>query len=261
MNTTLDNSIKRAQQLKNYRPTKNVNNVMSDLVYNITHAENHKIEQVTQAQQKDIRRICSEAEYELEVYWSRKIATSRNPNETLMEFPYLHNYSILVNREAELLQSVGLQLNANHKVLIIGSGPLPLTYMELLSQTGATIDLLDSSAEAIEMSKQFCSSLNLTPAHIHAQGKNVTLAQKYDVIFLAALAGASDKDKQAIVDNILQYLKDDGKLIARSAAGIRTLLYPPILSPFKGLQLVAENHPTDEVINSILIYTKEKNEE
>lgn len=232
---------------------------MSKLVASVILTNETELALTSELQRNAIRQVSSAAEYELETYWSRRITGARNAKKELTKFPYTQNYALLVNREFELLASTGLALAAHHRILIVGSGPLPLTYLELFRLTGATIDLLDSSNEAIDMSEQFCRSLDLSADHIRAKGEKVKLTHQYDAILLAALAGSTKEEKQTIVNNLLQYLKHDGRLVARSAIGTRTLLYPAIQSPFKGLHLIAENHPDDEVINSILIYEK-KNE-
>ena len=259
INTILSTSINRALKLKHYRPSRRVNSTMSKLVKAVTLTTQKELSQTPLHQQQAIRQLSSMAEYELEIYWSRRIIAARNPKKELAKFPYTRNYALLVEREVELLASTGLKLADGHKVLIVGSGPLPLTYVELFKQTGASIDLLDSSSDAITTSEKFCHSLDLVATHIKAKGETAQLPHQYDAILLAALAGNTKDEKQTIINNLLQYLKHDGKLTARSASGTRTLLYPAIESPFKGLQLIAQNHPDDEVINSILIYEK-KNE-
>lgn len=256
---TLSVSINRALKLKNYRPSRKVNGAMSKLVNSVVHTTNAELADTSELQREAIRQVSSMAEYELETYWSRRIVNTRNAKKALTKFPYTRNYALLVERELALLKSTGLSLTAQHRILIVGSGPLPLTYIELFKLTGASVDLLDSSDEAIDMSERFCRSLDLSANHIRAKGETVKLTCQYDAILLAALAGSTKQEKQTIVNNLLQYLSHDGRLIARSASGARTLLYPAIESPFKGLQIIAENHPDDEVINSILIYGK-KNE-
>ncbi len=231
---------------------------MSALVKSVVDASDDDTSRITKPQRDDIQRIGNKTEYELETYWSRRVINARNAKKALSKFPYTHNYAELVKREVSLLRSTGFELLPNQRALIIGSGPLPLTYIELQKQTGAVIDVLDSSSEAITMSSAFCNALNIATRHIHGAGETVVLSKTYDVILLAALAGGTDIEKQSIIRNVLPNLSVGGRLIARSAKGSRTLLYPSIDTPFTGLELIAEEHPTDEVINSILIYKKKR---
>lgn len=260
MTNALAHSIDRALKLKKHTPNRHVNKTMSKLVDSITKATNDEFSAITPRTQQDVRLLGSKTEYELELYWSDRIARARKPIAQLQKFPYVKNYKTLVEREVSLLSSTGLVLGKSHRVLIIGSGPLPLTYKEVSEQTGATVDLLDASKRAIEMSTAFCLSLGLTPLHIHSKGESFDSDQHYDVILLAALAGADDNEKQTIITNVAQFLKPNGRVIARSASGSRALLYPAIETSFHELHLIAEDHPTDEVINSILIYEKTPNE-
>lgn len=256
MNSSLASVIRNTLNLTSFTPGRRVNKTMSALVAHVTQASAHDIATISKHDTQALQHISSQTEYELEAYWSRKIARAHNPHRTLAKFPYTRNYALLTNIEIELLKQTGLALNSHNSVLFVGSGPLPLSFLELFRQTGAAVDVLDRSEEAIELSKRFCGALDITPLHIHGKAEKVWLDRQYEAIIIAALAGESNKDKQHIVNHLAGYLHPNGRLVIRSATGARSLLYPEVSTTFPGLARVAEHHPTNEVINSVLIYKK-----
>lgn len=72
-----------------------------------------------------LHKICASAEYQLERHWANKIILSRNPKETLTQFPYYSNYVRLISKEVGLLRR--LNKNRIERAVFVGSGPLPLT--------------------------------------------------------------------------------------------------------------------------------------
>jgi nicotianamine synthase len=139
---------------------------------------------------------------------------------------------------------------------MIGSGPLPLTGWWLHQLTGARITHVDASDEAIKLSRGLATALDWPGEFVTGLGQSVALDEgRYDVIYVAGLAGETLAEKQAIVDRALSALKPDGRLIARGAYGARTLLYPGFdADALEGVQLMEEYHPTDGVINSVFVY-------
>ena len=91
-----------------------------------------------------------------------------------------------------------------------------------------------------------------------ADGRSVDLANlAYDVIYVAGLAGETVEDKQQIIDNVLPSLRAGCRLLLRSARGSRGLLYPAFAArDMRGVRVLEEHHPTDEVINSVFIYER-----
>lgn len=260
MNTPLETSIKQVIKLKKHKPGRRVNRTMSGLVRNITQAESIDTSLFKDLDIDMIRSVSSSTEYELEKYWSYKIARAKDPKKALARFPYQNNYTLLVERELALLKETGTTFSKNNSILVVGSGPLPLTYIELAKQSSAHIELVDSSKEAIDLSQRFCDALDLTAVHHNGFAETITLEKQYDVILLAALVGDSYREKQVVIANLKKYLNPNGRLLARSAVESRSLLYPQITGDFKGLTLLAEHHPKDEIINSILIYKKDTHE-
>jgi precorrin-6B methylase 2 len=256
MNTTLQPIIDDALRLQTYTPGDEVNRVMGALVHEVIESTGREDEHIASPQETlKLQHISAATESELEKFWSRLVIESTNSLDTLNSFPYLANYQELTKREVKLIEQSGLQLNAHHKALIIGSGPLPLSAYELYLQTGVSVDHVDSSREAILLCEQFMQQLDVSSKYFEAVGETVMLEDTYDVILVAALAGSTVSDKQKIIDRVLPHLAADGRIIIRSARGSRTLLYPGIASgDIRGVRLLEEYHPTDYIINSVFVY-------
>lgn len=256
MNTTLQPAIEGVLSLQTYVPSDEVNRVMGSLVHEVIDTTNMDTTQfLTNQQALKIRKISAKTESELEKFWARRIITSNSPLETLASFPYLDNYKELTRREINLVVKSGLKLSNACKVLVIGSGPLPLSAYELHRQTGVHIDHVDSSHEAMELCKQFMEGFEIAANYYEAPGESVELQDTYDLILIAALAGSAAHDKQKIIDTVMLYLAENGRIVIRSAKGPRTLLYPGIeANEIKGVRLFEEYHPTDYIINSVFVY-------
>ena len=82
------------------------------------------------------------------------------------------------------------------------------------------------------------------------------MSAKYDLVVIAGLAGKNIAEKQAIINNITQFIKANGKILIRSAKGSRSLLYPSFnAEDIKNIQLNLSYHPKDEIINSVFIFS------
>jgi nicotianamine synthase len=154
-----------------------------------------------------------------------------------------------------LVEETGLQLNASHSVLVIGSGPLPFTAIEIKRLSAATVDCVDSSREAIQLCEQVGRALRIESTYFLSSGQNVRPNRQYNLILVAALAGSDLEEKQGIVTNIIPFLAVGGRIVLRSAHGVRRLLYPAFnASDLLGVTLLKEYHPSDCIINSALVY-------
>ena len=256
MSTHLSQTVQEVLALNTFTPDDTVNATMTALVEGVVR-EVH-LPSLDQQTQSRVRTISAAAEMELEKFWAHIIAESTSPKDTLATFPYIDNYRELTRRELELVEHSGLSLNTTHRALIIGSGPLPLSALEIHRQSGAAVDHVDSSLQAITLSSKVSEALKMKGRHIHGLGQNVPLNDTYDLILIAALAGETATEKQAIIDNVLPHLSAQGRIIVRSARGSRELLYPAIAAhELSHLTLLEEYHPDDYIINSVFIYERE----
>jgi nicotianamine synthase len=257
MQKDIPTAIKNVLALQDLKPSIHVNNVMTALVNSVISDSKTDLSSINRSTQLNIRNVSSAAETEMEKFWARLVISSDNPQQILQTFPYISNYAELTERELKLVKESGLFLNGSHNALVVGSGPLPLSAFEIHRQSGALVDHVDSSLEAITLCKNISKAIGITSEHYHAMGHKVVLDKQYDLILIAALAGASDEAKQQIINNILPSLRKGGRIIIRSAKGNRTLLYPPIKADgLKDIRLLKEYHPTDHIINSVLIYER-----
>lgn len=253
----LQTTINTILRLDDYRPSDDVNELFTRLVDLVLNApESTTWDELTVAR---MQAAASASESEMELHWANRIAASAQPEKTLHTFPYIGNYKKLVEREVALVRETDVALSSASRVLMVGSGPLPLTTYQMIVMTDAQVDHIDVSHEALQISERVMLQLGYAVKSIHADGALATLAvDQYDVILIAGLAGQNLTEKQAIIDNILPSLKSTGRIIVRSARGPRALLYPAILArSIRRVALLREYHPDDDIINSVFIYKKE----
>ena len=240
----MDIAIKTVMNLHDFAPSPDVNAAFSGLVaaaVQATALPNWCNDEVC----REVQRRCSLSESEMEMYWSRRIASSARPQQELEKFWYIDNYRELVRREVGLLGGSGLSLTDSSRAAMIGSGPLPLTAWCLWRQTGAAVDLVDVAPAALAQSRELARAI-AWPAGgcLLADGA-------------AGLAGDSVEAKQQIIDNILPALRPDGRIIVRGAHGAKTLLYPAFdPNSLQRVRLLVEYNPDDDIINSVYVYKK-----
>lgn len=250
MDTSIITSI---SQLQDLRPSSLINSLFSRLVGQVVAAPATQV--FSDEDCRVIQAQAARAEQELELVWARKITTSNSPSRIISKFPYYANYTELVRRELALVDASGLVLSSGAETLIVGSGPLPLTAIQLAQQRGVHVSHVDASPTALAACEKLCYAIGLTTVCLGGMGQSVSLPGQYDLIIIAALAGTNAAEKQAIIDNVLPALKPGGRILVRSARGARALLYPSIeASAFRNVRLLEEYHPDDEIINSVFIY-------
>ncbi len=258
LNSMLQTTINQVLALDDLRPSSQVNELFERLVALIVNSSETS-DNFPPALQARVRGVASASEAALEMHWAERIIMAVNPAAELARFPYTCNYALLVGREIGLVEASGRPLQRGQRLLMIGSGSLPMTALEFASQRGMVVDHVDISASAIEACRTTSECLGVSGDYIVADGRTVTLEREYDVILVAGLAGETIEEKQAIIDQVLPSLKSNGRLLVRSASGLRSLLYPAVrATDFTNIELLSEYHPTDEVINSVFIYKKEQ---
>ncbi len=237
---------------KSLKPNNEVNTAFENLVrYSLSQ---HKIELDVRKISR-LQKICSKAEYELELHWSKLIAKSDNSWEKLRQFPYHKNYQGLT--KMEWLSLLGCTNHKSHSVLFIGGGPLPLTAIELAKNYNIPVTVLERVKEAAVLSNKLITKLQL--------GDRVKILQrdaarfqdysKYNVIFLAALAGVKADEKTRILSLFKTHAKSGTHILARSSWGNRKLLYKPLnVREIMMLKPILEVRPHNDVVNSVIIF-------
>ncbi|XP_057439051.1 nicotianamine synthase-like [Lotus japonicus] len=250
--------------LESLKPSKNVDTLFTELVLTCMPPSPIDVTNLTKNVQ-DIRshliRLCGEAEGHLESHYSTILGSHKNPLDHLHIFPYYNNYLKL-----GLLEYTILTQNSIHvpeKIAFIGSGPLPLTSIvlasnHLISTTFHNYDI-DSSANS-SAQKLVLSDPDLSNRMVFHTSDILDVTKEledYDVVYLAALVGMNKEEKNRIIDHLAKYMAPGAVLMLRSAHGARAFLYPVVeASDLQGFEVLSVFHPTDEVINSVVIARK-----
>jgi nicotianamine synthase len=132
------------------------------------------------------------------------------------------------------MSTVSAYLPANvspGKVAFIGSGPLPLTSLCMLDRyPSSTVHNIDRDSTALSTSQELCSKLGYDGMTFACEDitshSSTTKWQDFDVVFLAALVGCDTESKISILANLSRKLKAGTLVVARSAKGLREVLYP-----------------------------------
>ncbi|HEY8524626.1 MAG TPA: nicotianamine synthase family protein [Acidimicrobiales bacterium] len=209
---------------------------------------------VVQAIRASLHALCSEGEYQLELAWARRIAASPAPRRELARFPYADNYRRLARLELDLLAEV--TDGRPRRVAFIGSGPLPLSSLLVAGELGAPVDNVDRDPAAVALGERVARALGSALAFRCADVTALTATDlgAYDVVILAALVGASGAEKRAVLDRLAATMAPGTVLLARSARGLRSLLYPAIdPAALAGFELQTVVHPVDDVVNSVVL--------
>ncbi|GFP80351.1 nicotianamine synthase [Phtheirospermum japonicum] len=144
------------------------------------------------------------------------------------------------------------------RVAFLGSGPLPLTSIVLASHhlRSTVFHNFDVDASANAMASRLVGpdpDLRERMSFFTDDAMSVPLGE-YDVVFLAALVGMEIEEKVRVVEHLARSMAPGAILVARSAHGARAFLYPVVESRhLRGFEVVSVFHPTDEVINSVVV--------
>jgi hypothetical protein len=204
-----------------------------------------------------LRALCCQSEYELELHWARRIAQSCSPRDELARFPYTANYRELSRMERAVLADGAVERPVG-RVAFVGSGPLPLTSFQLAADLGVAVHNLDRDEQAIAASTRLAAALGVEGVSFHHidVGPATDLAP-YDLVVLAALVGPTPDDKRRVLSALAASMAPGALLLARSARGLRTLLYPAIdVDGLVGFDVLGVVHPVHEVINSVILARK-----
>jgi nicotianamine synthase len=150
---------------------------------------------------------------------------------------------------AAIYASTSTETECPKKIAFIGSGPLPLSslcMLDILSSRFSpfssistatqnpkgpvTILNIDNDHLAISKSSQLCQQLGAKGTGMEflctdANGQEYDLGD-CDVVFLAALVGESQEEKEALLENVAKKMRSGALLLIRSADRQRILMYP-----------------------------------
>jgi Nicotianamine synthase protein len=207
-----------------------------------------------------LRSLCFEAEYQLELGWASRIAESAAPEDELGQFPYVENYRLLHELERDALDRFAEGV-AVERVALVGSGPLPLTSLLLASDPGVHVANFERDPVALGLSRRLAETLGATRMVFHrvdvgAGSGDVDLGC-YDLVVLAALVGRTAGEKAHVIRHLAVKMAPGALLLARSAQGLRSVLYPEVeVGALAALDVLGVVHPTNDVINSVIVARK-----
>ncbi len=239
------------KNLHNLKPSIVVNQVFDQLVAIIYHHEKehteYQLEYVLYQLRSilpDLQYLCSQAEYELEKHWSKKII---DYPDAISKFSYYQHYQKLIAWEKQIANSI------DQKVLFIGAGPLPLSAMLWNQNSKNKIDCIDKDLEACQLGTACLGALNHELRYIWSDIYQHTQFN-YDLIILGALVGQNNEQKQIILNHIARHVKPQTKVLVRSSKGLRQLLYPALKTiKINQWKVLSISHPADEIINSVVL--------
>lgn len=248
-------------KLESLAPSKEVDSLFTALV--VTCIPPHPIDVTklcTEVQETRTKLIslCGQAEGLLEKHFSTILSSFEFPLENLKLFPYYNNYLKLSLLEAELLRPHSPNPTS---IAFVGSGPLPLTSIVLASRhfQSATFHNFDVDPTANSMASQLVESdpdLSKRMSFFTNDIMEVTADAlgEYDVVFLAALVGMEIEEKVHVIEHLAKCMAPGAILMVRSAHGARAFLYP-VVEPrhLRGFEVLSVYHPTDDVINSVVV--------
>ncbi|CAM8931194.1 unnamed protein product [Rhodiola kirilowii] len=254
----------KLSRLESLKPSKEVNMIFTNLVEMCvppSPIEVTKLPKQVQEMRSKLIRICGEAEGLMESHYSSILGSFESPLVHLDLFPYHTNYIKLGQLEFNILSQHYSRVPT--QIAFVGSGPLPLTSVVLASKhlTNTTFHNYDIDESANSLASSLVSSdadLSKRMVFHTADIMNVTDALKeYDVVFLAALVGMDKEAKIKVIDHLAKHMAPGAILMLRSAHGARAFLYP-VIDPcdLRGFEVLSIYHPTDEVINSVVIARK-----
>jgi nicotianamine synthase len=242
--------------LPHLHPEPRTNALFGDLVQAVLTGPDRQADDVlahpeVSSRRAAVRDLSARGETALEHAWAERIVSAPDPRATLAAFPYLDNYHRLTALEVRLLTHSG---SAPTSVAVLGCGPLPLSTLGYADALGCPVVGLDRDPAAVTLARQVAARVGTARVRFEQADAGDVGLTGYDAVVLAALVGETPSAKAAILDRMADAMRPGTLLLARSARGLRTLLYPPVdLSTLTGFELLEVVHPTDDVVNSVVV--------
>lgn len=255
-------------KLPSLKPSEDVNTLFTELVTTCippSSIDVAKLSKENQSMRSNLIKLCGTAEGFLERHYANLLSTFDHPLQHLDIFPYYSNYLKLSLLEHTILANHAPKVaSAATRVAFIGSGPLPLTSIVLALHHMKSSVFHNYDVDPVANS--MASRLTLTHQDLSQRMlfrttdiMDVTTdLHDYDVVFLAALVGMDIADKLQVLNHLANHMAPGAMLMLRSAAGARAFLYP-VVDPSDlqdSFEVLSVFHPTDEVINSVVIARK-----
>jgi nicotianamine synthase len=205
----------------------------------------------------ELRRYSAAGEYQRELFWSRAIVSSRDPVSSFRDVPYHDNYRRLLAFE---VGGVVAAVNPHpRRVLMIGSGPMPVTLIHLAEMLETDVVGIDVNAEACDEGRALCRALGVQAPIHQCDVLDFEDFGDFDFVLLAASVGLERDARLKILARLAGTMSPDAALVVRTAHGTRRLMFPQIdpedLDGFE-CQYLVQPVDRDHDINSMLIARK-----
>ncbi|XP_058113265.1 nicotianamine synthase-like [Magnolia sinica] len=246
-------------KLESLRPSKHVNALFTQLVKLCTLPSSINVQNLPpdmQHMRQSLIGLCGRAEGLLELEFATFITKIPQPLDHLNLFPYYTNYVKLAGLEYGILSENGVV--QPKRVAFVGSGPMPLTsiIMAIHHMKTTRFDMLANNVahRIVATDDELARRMEFKTSDVMDVREELG---EFDCIFLAALVGMSKEEKVKVVGHLRKYMKGGGILLVRSANGARGFLYPMVEEDdLHGFEILSVFHPTNEVINSIVLARK-----
>ncbi len=199
-----------------------------------------------------LRSMCSASEYFLEEHWADKITSQPDTERALTalkKFPYYSNYEDLARLEIGAILASEPVLPT--KIAFIGSGPLPLTSLCFLNalrsgtlpggnggnplhfvnnRSTPQVLNIDHDRGAIKKASALIDKLGALGEGMSfllgSAGSESCDLRSFDVVYLAALVGETQTEKEDLLCNVAAKMQEGALIIMRTSWGLRSCLYP-----------------------------------
>lgn len=208
-----------------------------------------------------IRTAWSQYECVLEAERAIGIMESHNPSDRLETYELLPRYREFLKNDWHFMETCKHPEHGAPHLLMIGSGPLPITSYLFERDFGYAVTNVDVSQEALKTGEAILSKLDSKQKSVYAPGGKVKVAPDVTGVIIAALAGSDRNEKMEIIANVASQLQQGGRISVRYGKGVRQLFYPHCeLTPEEreelGLRWVGGVEPPRNYMNSIGVYEK-----
>jgi nicotianamine synthase len=210
-----------------------------------------------QAVLPQLRRYSAAGEYQRELLWSRMVVSSDHPVASLRGMPSHENY-----RRSLAFEVGGVLASVNprpRRVLMIGSGPLPITLVLLSELLGTEVVGIDVNAEACDQGRALCGVLGAPASILECDVLDFEDYGEFDFVLLAASVGLEREARLRIFARLAGTMSPGAALVVRTAHGMRRLMFPQMdpedLDGFE-CQYLVRPLDRDRDANSLLIARK-----
>jgi nicotianamine synthase len=241
--------------LPSLSPSKEVNALFSSL---ITFAESGQKINLSQEEIKELQKIRSRNESEVEFFYTKKILMATNKEKALEDFLYFQKYVEFGELEYQNLISCAHGEKVE-SVVFIGGGALPLTAILLAKEKGVRVTILEKDEVAATLGREIVNSLSLSSlvTVTLCDALSFTEYNEFDAVYVAALVGEGDEEKEAIISHVYKHMKEKSLLLLRSSFGSYKLLYAPVREEFLlHYPVLLEVRPYKNICNSFFIIQK-----